>query len=319
MGRARGAIGSRAAGRTHRRAGAREWPPPRPRGAPPIVTLTTDFGTTDWYAGAVRGAILSRCARAQIVDITHDVPPHDVSAGAFALTAVCTAFPAGTVHLAVVDPGVGGARRPLVLLAGTHAFVGPDNGLLAHAALRLAGNREAVRAFVLDPLSVIGKGGGLSHTFHGRDLFAPVAALLAAGRAPKELGTPCRDWMSLPFVEPLVQSSRNAVLATVLHVDRFGNAVTNLRSANAVHGALRAFIKGRLIAHQASSYDAVPRGTGLLIAGSAGFIEVAVREGRADEIFGLSRGSTVTITFARHPPLPGDAARRRRTERGKDT
>ncbi len=157
-----------------------------------IVTLLTDFGTADYFVGAMKGAVLSVNPSAQVVDITHEVPAFDVEAGAFALRAAFEAFPKGTVHVAVVDPGVGSPRRPLVVAAGRHFFVGPDNGLFGHVYERV----RPFRVFHLTNASYFRR--EVSPTFHGRDIFAPVAGALSRGVRAEELGPEVFDFVRLP-------------------------------------------------------------------------------------------------------------------------
>src|SRR5215207_1942260 len=166
----------------------------------PVITLLTDFGTADYFVGAVKGAILSVNPAATIVDITHEIPPQDVAAGAFTLLATYKTFPAGTIHVAVVDPGVGSTRRPIIVSANEQFFVGPDNGLFTYIYDREPSPRTfhvtADRYFRPEP----------STTFHGRDIFAPVAAALSNGVAPEEFGPEIDDEVRLaPSLEPVVQ------------------------------------------------------------------------------------------------------------------
>src|SRR5688572_29785189 len=187
----------------------------------PVIALLTDFGTQDHYVGAMKGAILSVCPEAQLVDIVHELPPHDVEAAAFALAAAHPAFPPGTVFLTVVDPGVGSSRRALVLETRGWRFVAPDNGLLT---LILADHPDA-RLHEVTNTSLFRD--EVSATFHGRDVFGPVAGHLARGLPLEEVGPPARDpvRLSLP---PLRRHDGASWEAAVLHVDRFGNLTTNL-------------------------------------------------------------------------------------------
>ena len=233
-----------------------------------IVTLTTDFGTVDGYVGAMKGVILREHPDARVVDITHDVPPQDIIAGAFAVAAAAPWFPPGTVHVAVVDPGVGSARRAIAIAHGGSLYVGPDNGLLTVAALEGEGR-------VIDRIPPTWP---VSATFHGRDLFARVAARLAAGAS--------LDDFSTGPVAPLRLVEDPA--PHVVHVDRFGNLVTNLRdpafTAVEVAGA-RAPLR--------RTYTDVPPAGLVAYVGSSGFVEVAIRDGSAAERLGVGRGAPV--------------------------
>jgi S-adenosylmethionine hydrolase len=186
-----------------------------------IITLLTDFGTADYFVGAMKGVILSINPRAVVVDITHEIPAHDVEAGAYTLLAACEAFPAGAIHVAVVDPGVGSARRAILAECGGRRYVGPDNGLFSYVCERAGGTRVrhlTNRKFFLPAVSA---------TFHGRDVFAPVAAALSAGTEPRELGEEIDDWVRLPALAPRDRGG-GALEAAIIHVDRFGNCVTSL-------------------------------------------------------------------------------------------
>src|SRR5919206_1297404 len=186
-----------------------------------IVTLLTDFGTRDYFVGALKGALLSVNPEARVVDITHEVAPHDIEEGAFTLLAAFETFPAGTVHVAVVDPGVGSARRAVVVEGAGHLFVGPDNGVFGHVYERL----QSFRVFHVTEESFFRL--PVSPTFHGRDVFAPIAGALSAGTRPSDLGPRVTDFVRLPFAAPF-QRDASTLVASVIHVDRFGNCVTNV-------------------------------------------------------------------------------------------
>lgn len=259
----------------------------------PVVTLTTDFGTADGYAAAVKGVLLSAAPEATVVDLSHDLPPHDVIAGAWLLLRAVPFFPAGTVHLGVVDPGVGGPRRALLLHAGGQYFVGPDNGLFSLAARRLGG---AERAVALDRRRFPTP--GTSAVFDGRDLFAPAAAALARavaaapeGSAPDvtRWGDPVGEWERLPWAEP--RREREAWVGEVVHVDRFGNAVTNLTPR---HGAGPLEIGGRRVPRGRAYVDVSP-GAPVALEGSSGFLEIALNGAPAAARLGLTRGTAVRL------------------------
>jgi S-adenosylmethionine hydrolase len=186
-----------------------------------VITLTTDFGTRDPYVAEMKGVILSITRDVHVVDITHEVAPHDVLEGALALEAAAPRFPAATIHVAVVDPGVGTARRALAVAARDQMFVGPDNGLFTPF---LGGRRW--HAFELSAAEF--RATAVSHTFHGRDIFAPAAAHLARGIEPARLGPPVADPVRLAW--PEVRVSEDRVGGAVVHVDRFGNLVTSIHA-----------------------------------------------------------------------------------------
>ncbi len=257
-----------------------------------LITLTTDFGTRDAYVAAMKGVILTLCPSTTLVDITHDIPPQDIREGAYILHHACRWFPPGTVHLAVLDPGVGGARRPITLRTDRHIFVGPDNGLLSRACARenvVQAVHIADRRYALPEIS---------RTFHGRDRFAPAAAHLANGLPLSALGPTLADWAQLPDLRPII--SRNTLTGSVVHLDRFGNAVTNILEADfrAFVGASPFEIAVRTIrlTALADSYDAVPPGAPLAIIGSGGELEISVNGGDAGSAFGIQRGDPVRIT-----------------------
>ncbi|RMG46748.1 MAG: hypothetical protein D6718_05010 [Acidobacteria bacterium] len=258
-----------------------------------VITLLTDFGREGPYAGEVAGVLLSRAPEATLCEISHEVAAHDVREGAFVLAAAAFSFPRGTVHLAVVDPGVGTARRALAMAAGGHLFVAPDNGLLTLAARRAGGPvevREVAAAALAAPRP--------HPTFHGRDLFAPVAAALACGLPLEDVGPPCPDWIRLPGCEPEERPDGRLVLP-VLHVDRFGNVAFGLTRADAARiwpGLFSPPIHPESADGPAPfvrTYGEAARGQLCLLWGSSGYLEAAVREGRADTRLGVRPGDRV--------------------------
>ncbi len=236
-----------------------------------IITLTTDFGLRDPYVGIMKGVILGIAPEACLVDITHEVGSHDIVEGAFALASSVRFFPPGTVHLGVVDPGVGSDRRPIAASDGQHMFVGPDNGLFSLCLDENATMHHITNdAYFLSPVS---------ETFHGRDIFAPVAARLAAGMALEGVGPPILDLLKLTFGES----------PTVLHIDRFGNIVTSLRAKDlSPNPALR--ISGTRIGSLCRTYAEGRPGEFFMVVGSSGFIEVAMNRGSAADRLQVTRG-----------------------------
>jgi S-adenosylmethionine hydrolase len=276
---------------------------PRPRPAArkrrPLVALLTDFGSRDHYAGAVRGAVLSACPEATVVDITHELPRHDVAAGAYSLAAAYRAFPAGAVFLAVVDPGVGSARRALALEAGGYRFVGPDNGIFTHVLAEHPGARvrEIKNPRLQRP--------DVSSTFHARDVFAPVAAHLARGAALSEVGPPVRD----PVVvaqEAVRKVGRSEWEAAVVDVDGFGNLTTNLSGAE-LTGILKTLdgdptrlvvvVEG-VVLPLVRTYADVAEGEPCALMGSSGRLEIAVHRDSAARLLGAPKGAPVRLRVA---------------------
>jgi S-adenosylmethionine hydrolase len=262
----------------------------------PLVALLTDFGSQDHYAGAVKGAVLAACRDATIVDIAHDLPPHDIHEAAFALFAAYRAFPSGTVFVVVVDPGVGSDRRGLALEAGGYRFVGPDNGIFSliyaeHAEARVHQLTNAgLFRFEVSP------------TFHGRDVFGPVAGHLAAGTPIHDVGPAVADPVRFE-VEGVRQRNEREWEATVLHVDRFGNLTTNMSKRELdqvlsyVDGdstQVVVIVEGVVLPLVRSYFD-LPEGEGCALLGSSERLEVAVNRGNASRVLGAGRGAPVRV------------------------
>lgn len=253
-----------------------------------IVTLTTDFGTRDGYVGEMKGVLLDRAPDARPVDVTHGIPAGDVRAASWVVDRIWSRFPPGTVHLVVVDPGVGSGRRAIAARLGGRWLVAPDNGILSDAArgARLEELRELDPDLVgLDPLS---------DTFHGRDLFAPGAAHLAAGGSAAGLGEERDPTTAVRLALPDPVREEGTIRGEVRHVDRFGNLVTNVPSAWLPERPL-VTIGDYRIEGVSRSFAAVEPGEPLLIRGSGGTLEVCVRDAGAAETLGMGRGAPVTV------------------------
>jgi S-adenosyl-L-methionine hydrolase (adenosine-forming) len=252
----------------------------------PILTLTTDFGLSDHYVGSMKGVILGICRPAQIVDISHQVSPYAISEGAFLIAQAYRAFPPGTVHVVVVDPGVGSERRPVLMEAAGQYFVAPDNGVLGMIfaqeihKVRVVSNARYFRQPV-------------SQTFHGRDIFAPVAAHVAAGVAASRMGKVIVDYVRPPFAMPR-QTGERTWTGDVLAVDRFGNVVTNFH-ANDFPAFEQLAIGRSKVRRLVSSYAEAPAGELVAIAGSSGYLEVSVNQGSAAEKIGCRSGGACQI------------------------
>jgi len=251
-----------------------------------VVTLLSDFGLEDTYVGQVKGAILSVALDATLVDLTHAVPPQDVQAGAFLLWSAVESFPAGTIHLAVVDPGVGSARRGIALRSARgDVFVGPDNGLLLPAVERLGGCQVAI---ALTEQAFWRLGTDPAPTFHGRDVFGPVAGYLASELPFERLGRVIDD-VQRPFALP----EPHGFSGEVLHIDSYGNLVTNLRAQSL---PARYHVRvGAFTVEPATHYAAVAPRTLLALIGSAGTLEIAARNASAAAITGATRGAPVLV------------------------
>jgi S-adenosylmethionine hydrolase len=256
----------------------------------PLVTLTTDFGTNDWFVGTLHGVILSKEPRTRIVDITHAIPPGDIRAGAFALKCAAPYFPKGTVHVAIVDPGVGGLRRAIAVRTASAWFVGPDNGLLSWAVPD--GDIRSIRSLENTKLFLP----RISHTFHGRDIFAPIAARLTGRFNESSLGAKLNCMKRLPWPRPL--ETRTAICGEVIYVDRFGNAITNI-AADLVAGRTGYFSGHSPRAWRCpleTHYGAVPPGRPVAVAGSSGLVEVAINQGSAARKLRLRTGDALRFT-----------------------
>ena len=257
----------------------------------PVITLLTDFGTADYFAGAVKGAILSVNTSAVIADITHEIPPQNIEAGAFTLLAAYASFPAGTIHLAVVDPGVGSDRRPIIVKAGQHFFVGPDNGIFTYIYER----EPLYTTFHVTAAKYFRQ--PTSSTFHGRDVFAPVAAVLSLGIKPEALGAPITDEVRLQnSLNPEVRKNGD-VYGRILHIDRFGNCVTNLTREFLQKGT-ELVVKGKRVSKFREFYDGAGKEP-FAIWGSSGFLEISVRGRSAARVLRVERGEKVFLTQRR--------------------
>jgi len=260
----------------------------------PIITLLSDFGLRDPYVAEMKAVILSLCPQACLVDISHEVEKFNVRMGAFVLASSASYFPKGTVHVAVVDPGVGTKRRAILVEAGQAFFVGPDNGLLL-----LAAERQEIRHVY----NITNRRFMLSHvsrTFHGRDIFAPAAAHLASGCKPSDFDSEIHDYLVPKFVKPRL--TRKALLGEVLHIDDFGNIVTNISRAEFEKTGiqegemLRFRLRDKVIKLRfCSTYGEVPIGNSLALIGSHDFLEISTNQGNASKKFGARVGDTVAV------------------------
>jgi S-adenosyl-L-methionine hydrolase (adenosine-forming) len=264
-----------------------------PTAQPPLVALLTDFGSADGYAGVMKGVILGIAPAARLVDLTHDIPPQDILTGAWILNTAWRYFPEETIFLCVVDPGVGGTRYPIGLRAGRRCFVGPDNGLFSYV---LAGG-PAERVVVLDRPAY-----QLPHpsaTFHGRDIFAPCAAHLAAGVPLATLGTPIDPTRLVTLLPPPPEWHDDLLAGHVLHVDRFGNLITDFAGALAdailSTAAIALQVGSSTITDRAPTFAAGPDETPFALRDSSGHVAIAVRNRSAAALLGVSRGAVVTV------------------------
>jgi S-adenosyl-L-methionine hydrolase (adenosine-forming) len=259
--------------------------------SPALITLTTDFGTADWFVGVMKGVIAKIAPHTRLIDLTHEVSPGNIQAGAFSLMSAYRFFPEGTIHLAVVDPGVGSQRKALVVQTTDYFFIAPDNGLLSWAL-----RNEEIKAtrvlendyYFLQPVS---------NSFHGRDIFAPVAAHLSCGVALSEFGPSQDNFVRLEW--PVPRATPRGVQGEIIYCDRFGNVITNLETASlqplARYG-IQVVVKGKRLCSLAQYYGAVPTGKPVAIFGSSGFLEIAVNGGNAAKRLGLRVGDRIELT-----------------------
>ncbi|HEY2921859.1 MAG TPA: SAM-dependent chlorinase/fluorinase [Candidatus Binatia bacterium] len=257
-----------------------------------IITLLTDFGNQDYFVGAMKGVILSINPTVHVVDISHEIPPQDIEAAAFALLCCYQNFPAGTIHVAVVDPGVGSDRKPTLIECAHQVFVGPDNGLFSWicereptwSAIQLTNER-----FFRHPVS---------RTFHGRDIFAPVAAALSKGTSPQEFGGPLTDVVRLDSLQ-VKSVNESTIEGRIIHIDRFGNCVTNLTAADLSSKELasswRLVLNDREIDSLRQFFAEDQSGEVFCTVGSAGFLELAARNDSAARILDAKRGQSLLL------------------------
>jgi S-adenosylmethionine hydrolase len=258
-----------------------------------VVTLLTDFGLSDPFVGIMKGVILGINPDAALVDLCHSGRAYDATEAAFLLLTSYHYFPADTIHVAVVDPGVGGPRRPILVSCDGHLFIGPDNGLLAPLAEKTGSTVRAITAtrYFLQPVSA---------TFHGRDVFAPVAGYLSLGTEPSECGEPINDFVHLTFPRP-TPSGASSIRGEVLHVDRFGNLVTNIAQSDlerlATGGSPAASVVhvAGLEIPVVGYYGQIAPATPGAVIGSAEYLEIFVNRGDASRLLSIGRGSEVVV------------------------
>ena len=278
---------------------------------PGVITLLTDFGSQDSYVAAMKGVVLSIAPSAMLVDITHSMPPQDVYAAAFTLGASHAFFPRGTIHVVVVDPGVGTQRRALLLQTPDALFLAPDNGVLTYVveAFRDTHPNTAptghlsippppvsvpvpapLRAYTLANKALFRP--QISQTFHGRDIFAPVAAHLSLGVLPEEVGPLVAEITVFALPHPQHNQDRS-LTGTIIHLDKFGNLITNLKSEALPKGDLEVIVGGRTIRGLRTSYEG--GGELLAIVGSSGYLEIASEKGSAAQLLRIGRWSPVQV------------------------
>ncbi len=257
----------------------------------PIITITTDFGTKDGFVGTMKGVIWNIDPKLQIADISHEIQPQNILEGAIALYRAAPFFPTGTVHIAVIDPGVGTARRSMAARIGEHYFVGPDNGLFTPFIEEAQKTGQACTFIALDkPKFWLPN---VSHTFHGRDIFAPAAAHLASGTPLEDMGTPFSDPKLISMPKP--QKTDSGYIAHIIVIDAFGNMTTDLPAAVLEGKNVRVRVKGQEISELSTSYGHKPVGTLVALVDSEGALEVAVVNGSAAKTLDMRIGDEVEV------------------------
>ncbi|MER3447324.1 MAG: hypothetical protein C4291_10995 [Candidatus Dadabacteria bacterium] len=240
-----------------------------------IITLTTDFGIKDHYIGAMKGVILSINRDVSIVDITHQIPPQDISSGAFTIRNFYRYFPQGTIHVAVIDPGVGTERKPIAIEADGYIFIGPDNGIFTFVYRE----SKSFNVFEISNFKYVLP--NVSHTFHGRDIFAPAAAHISLGITPKDLGEVVKEPVMISIKEPEVRGEE--IIGEFIYKDSFGNLISNI-PAELIKPGSRVYIGKKVINGISKSYAEAQRGELIAIIGSSGLLEISVNQGRASDV-----------------------------------
>lgn len=279
--------------------------------SPPVIAMLTDFDTADGYPGMMKGVILGIAPRTQIVDITHDIPPHDIATGAWVLQTAWRYFPTGTIFLCVVDPGVGSARRPIALQYGEQTFVGPDNGLFSY---QLADADDQQRT---SPVQVVALDNSRYHlpqasaTFHGRDIFAPSAAHLACGVSLASLGTPLDPASLVSIAPPRPTWQGETLVGHILHIDHFGNLITDLgpmlTNAALSSPSLTLHLSKHTLTARAHTFASGPEDAPFMLRDSSGHLAIAIRNGSAATLLNATRGDELRLagispaTSGEHP------------------
>ena len=269
----------------------------------PIIALITDFGTRDWYGASIKGKILHYCPEARIIDITHDIRPGDIHGASYVLASCMTDFPEGTIFLCVVDPGVGTDRKALIGNIGKYTIIGPNNGLVTYAVKRHPENINVFREIVTEP----SEEDSISNTFHGRDVFAPVAGKIAALLVTVEsLGESIAEPVLLELPKPEIK--KGVISGTITYIDKFGNVITNISQAElglfSIKATAYVAAKGTCIPLK-STFGEVAEGDPLTYIGSNGFLEIGMNRRHAAKEMKLSVGGS--ILFYPEPPTNGSA------------
>ncbi len=255
-----------------------------------IVTLTTDFGLQDHYVSVMKAVMLGIEPGIRLVDVSHQIPPQDIMAGAWVLKNAAEEFPPGTVHLVVVDPGVGTSRNPVAVEINGQYFVGPDNGLFS-----LIGDEYNYKAYRLT--NTLYWRNEPSNTFHGRDIFAPVAAHLAGGVPIEQLGEPIEELVTYRWAVPI--SDKDGIQGWIIHIDRYGNLISNISSElirqSIGSSRFRIYVGNTILDELVSTFNAVPDGDPAAYIGSSDTLEIAINKGNAKEMLGVQKGAQISM------------------------
>lgn len=263
-----------------------------------VITLTTDFGLQDYYVSAMKAVMLGIAPDVRLVDISHEIPSQDIMAGSWILKNSAMLFPSGTVHLVVVDPGVGTNRNPIALRIADQYFVGPDNGIFSlltqdqdFSAVRLTNHR-----YWRDHPS---------NTFHGRDIFAPAAAHLSDGVKLEDLGEPLDELVTYRWTVPI--ADKDGLEGMVIHIDKFGNLITNISESllREVIGekSVKIYVGNTILDEIASTFGKVTEGEPVVYIGSSGMLEIGINKGNAEEMLGVQKGAQISIILQKESQL----------------
>lgn len=257
-----------------------------------IITLTSDFGTQDHYVSVMKAVMLGIAPNARFIDISHHIPAQDIMAGAWVIRNAAFEFPKGSIHLVVVDPGVGTERHPIALKINDQFFVGPDNGIFS-----LITNEFKFKACKLNKPIFWRK--ERSRTFHGRDIFSPVAAHISNGVDFKELGDPIKELVSYHWAVPI--GDKDGLQGWVIHIDRFGNLITNISESlleeTAGRRKVRVYLGNTIIDHMVNTFGDVEPGEPAAFIGSSGMLEVGINKGNAAEMLGVDKGAQISLVL----------------------
>lgn len=257
-----------------------------------IITLTTDFGTQDYYVSAMKAVMLGIAPDVRFVDVSHEIPPQDIMAGAWVIRNTAFLYPPGTVHLVVVDPGVGTSRHPIALKIKDQYFVGPDNGIFS-----LFFNEFEYEAWKLNNPEFWQK--AVSNTFHGRDVFAPVSAHLSNGVSLKEIGEPIEDLVTYHWAVPI--ADKDGLQGWVLHIDRFGNLVTNLTKDliedHLKKKSVKIYVGNTMLNKIVNTFGDVEEGEPAAFIGSSGNLEIGINKGNAARMLSVDKGAQISIVL----------------------